>query len=382
MLHRLKFCAGYSLLLCLYMGLHTVHCFCFQTGGVEVSALPDRKAAAGGASRAEYTGPEVCARCHVSQAKTQIASPMGRAALPASQVQILREHTLLKFQLGPYMYEITRQQDKSIYSVAYGSRTISEPILYAFGSGAAGQTYLFLHNGAYYESRVSFFVETAGLDITFGHSSSIPWSLEDALGHRLDTEKTRACFGCHNTASFASGDADPGKLIPGVTCEACHGPGAKHVAAMQGGEFRSTFIFNPARLGPDDLTNFCGACHRTFLDVVSLKIHGIRNVRFQPYRLMASRCWNPDDTRIRCVSCHDPHRARVRKSAFYDEKCIACHPLGNPRDPSRTQKGLACPVDSKHCIKCHMPKVGLPDAHAMFTDHQIRVTRPGEHYPD
>jgi hypothetical protein len=41
------------------------------------------------------------------------------------------------------------------------------------------------------------------------------------------------CFTCHNTAAMTKGKLDPSHLIPSVTCEACHGPGAKHVSAEQ-----------------------------------------------------------------------------------------------------------------------------------------------------
>ena len=41
------------------------------------------------------------------------------------------------------------------------------------------------------------------------------------------------CFACHSTASTIGDKFDEENLILGVTCEACHGPGAKHVAAMK-----------------------------------------------------------------------------------------------------------------------------------------------------
>ena len=375
-------CRNLFLAICIGVGLQAVRPGWCQTRKENASSLDRWKPVVGAANRAEYTGPQVCAQCHPSQAEGQLASPMGRAASPPAEDKILRESPLLQFRLGPYEYQIARRGDRSIYWVSNGDRTISAPILYAFGLGVAGQTYLFEHEGAYYESRVSYFLETKALDITFGHPSSVPWSLEDALGNRLDADQVRACFSCHNTAAFTSGRADPGNLIPGVTCEACHGPGAKHVTAMKTGQSRQTFVFNPARLEPGELTDFCGACHRTFLDVVSLKIHGIRNVRFQPYRLVGSRCWNAADARIQCVSCHDPHERMVKGAALYDAKCLACHGVGMSAKPSRNQPGPACPVEKRQCVNCHMPKLTLPGAHSQFTDHQIRVARPGEDYPD
>ena len=38
----------------------------------------------------------------------------------------------------------------------------------------------------------------------------------------------------------------------------------------------------------------------------------IANVRFQPYRLTESKCYDPDDARISCLACHDPHTGGKR----------------------------------------------------------------------
>lgn len=51
----------------------------------------------------------------------------------------------------------------------------------------------------------------------------------------------------------------------------------------------------------------------------------MNNVRFQPYRLGNSRCWDADDARISCLACHNPHEQLHRDVAFYDSKCTSCH---------------------------------------------------------
>jgi formate-dependent nitrite reductase cytochrome c552 subunit len=33
-------------------------------------------------------------------------------------------------------------------------------------------------------------------------------------------------------------------------------------------------------------------------------------------------------------------------------------------------------------VSCHMPKINLPGGHAKFTDHEIRIVRPGDPYPN
>ena len=41
-----------------------------------------------------------------------------------------------------------------------------------------------------------------------------------------------------------------------------------------------------------------------------------------------------------------------------------------------------CPTAKSNCVSCHMPKVKLPNGHLTFTDHQIRVVKPGEPFPN
>ncbi len=78
---------------------------------------------------------------------------MARALEPGSDSAVLRSHPHLSFGSGAYVYEIARAGDKSVYSVSDGSKKISEPIVYTFGQGNAGQTYVIFHDGSYYESR-------------------------------------------------------------------------------------------------------------------------------------------------------------------------------------------------------------------------------------
>jgi hypothetical protein len=158
---------------------------------------------------------------------------------------------------------------------------------------AAGQTYVYQRRGSYYESRVSFFRDTQKLDLTLGASQSQPENIEDAAGRRMSSRDTRDCFACHSTASVSGNRLQLDQLMPGVTCEGCHGPGAKHVAAVRAGALKNSHIFNPGRLNTQDLSDFCGSCHRSWQQVEMMRLQGIVDVRFQPYRLANSRCFDP-----------------------------------------------------------------------------------------
>jgi hypothetical protein len=43
---------------------------------------------------------------------------------------------------------------------------------------------------------------------------------------------------------------------------------------------------------------------------------------------------------------------------------------------------LPCPVARRDCVTCHMPKIEIPEAHAEFSDHWIRIAKPGAPYPE
>ena len=77
---------------------------------------------------------------------------------------------------------------------------------------------------------------------------------------------------------------------------------------------------------------------------------------------------------MRCAACHDPHGELVSNPSAYDAKCTACH--------ATALHTKICRVAKANCVGCHMPKLDLPGAHARFTDHQIRIVRAGEPYPN
>lgn len=336
----------------------------------------------GVAPRDAYAGSEICSSCHTDLGKTSPQTPMGQATLLPSQFDLLQGQAALNFQTGPYRYDIRRQGEQFVYSVTDGKNTLTEPIQYVFGYGMKGQTYVFFHDGAYYESHLSYYLNLRGLDVTFGRSFDVPDSLDKALGERLSPADTNLCFSCHNTAAVTQGKLNTHDFMPGVSCEDCHGPGADHVAAMKAGKFGSLLIFNPGRLEPGDLVDFCGSCHRTWEQVVQMQVTGVRNVRFQPYRLSNSRCWSFDDARISCIACHDPHVTLRAEPASYDSKCLACHVTGHGARPNKTHPGRACPVAQTNCVTCHMPKYTLPEGKSEFTDHFIRIVRKNAPYPD
>jgi hypothetical protein len=339
----------------------------------------------GAAPRQEYIGPAACATCHTVKSALQQTTPMAHASIDAANSGILRSHQRLNFQAGPYRYEIATNTGGSVYSVHEAAKSVTVPLGWAFGYGEVGQTYVYQQNGSFFESRLSYYRELQGLDLTTGHSRSTPATLAEAAGRQLDPEETQHCFGCHSTASTTNNRFDLGHLIPGVSCEACHGPGAQHAAAMQAEDFEQgkKLIFNPRGLSPVQSVEFCGACHRTKWDVAMAGITGSVTVRFQPYRLETSKCWGESgDARLTCFSCHDPHKPLVHDLGSYDDRCLKCHVTSTHAQSAQLDHPAhACPVSDKNCVTCHMTKYDLPEMHSKFTDHRIRIVRKGEPFP-
>jgi len=330
---------------------------------------------------AVFVGDQACGECHKKLVASHGQSGMAIAMEPVAGSLVLSGNPKLTMNVGPYTYEIKRNGKQSTYSVTDGKDTISYPIVYAFGQGKMGQTYVLERDGKFYESLVSFYNEGKGLDFTIGAPRGVPATLTDAVGRLLSPNEVASCFSCHATGAVVSGaQLRLDKLAHGVRCEACHGPGGKHIAAVKEGDTPSKSIYNPRLLSGDELSqHFCASCHRSAEEFRSLQSLQINNVRFQPYRIFQSKCYS-DDRKISCTACHNPHEPLREDPAYYDKRCLECHSL---RDKTaKAGDGKSCPVADKECTTCHMPKTEIKTAHFKFTDHYIRVVRPGEKYPN
>ncbi|MFZ1009741.1 MAG: multiheme c-type cytochrome [Candidatus Sulfotelmatobacter sp.] len=273
------------------------------------------------------------------------------------------------FRSGSYLYRVSSDNFFSKLVVSSGQQSIAANIEWIMGAGVHGQTYILESKGTLYESQVSFFSGLHGMDITPGHPPTEEGNLQNALGERLSASTGSRCFACHTTASTTKNRFDPKRATPGVTCEACHGPSLSHIVAatMEQRDEAKALILNPRSLSPVDSIDFCGACHRTSVDVVMAQSYGVSNVRFQPYRLEKSRCWKTQaDDRLLCIACHNPHEPLVRTASFYDQQCLSCHRLRGEESgrssnaPGAKASDLVCPKAMSECTNCHMPKYDVP----------------------
>lgn len=343
------------------------------------------------ASREGFIGPSGCRTCHAEKVATQGATPMGQTLMRANPTDdpIFAPHRRLTFTVSQYHYLIESDAGHSLYTVTDGKQKLSSPLLWAFGTPRVGQSYLFKNaDGRFYEARVTYFATLQALNFTPSRDLAQPKNVDEAMDRPVPPTEVSRCFGCHSTSSNIGGKFDEANLIPGVTCEACHGPGARHAANMTpfvaGKEAaEQNTVFNSAHLSPADQVDFCGACHATWWDVKLSGTKGASTTRSAPYRLVTSKCWGTKgDARLVCTACHDPHQQLQTADAAYDHACLKCHANSLREKVSVERPGKACPVAQKECTSCHMPKVYVPEMHDNFTDHRIRIARKGEPFPE
>lgn len=318
-----------------------------------------------------------CATCHARVVAEYAHAPMAHGMEIPGANPALESHPKLAFQLGAYSYSVETRSGQSTYTVTDGTATLTLPIRWIFGQHS--QTWVFEKNGRFYESLVSYYPRGETLGISPGDERITPHTLTQAMGRELAMWETRQCFNCHATDAVAGEKLTLDTLRPGVACERCHAGALQHMTDAAHNDF-TTLPKALGRLPAEDISNFCGQCHRTWETVVRNHWRGVPFVRFQPYRLANSKCFDGSDRRIGCLACHDPHQPANRDDASYDSKCLACHGQAKPAAAPSTAR--SCPVGNSDCVSCHMPKVDLPGAHLRFTDHEIRIVRPGDSYPN
>jgi DmsE family decaheme c-type cytochrome len=145
-------------------------------------------------------------------------------------------------------------------------------------------------------------------------------------------------------------------------CEACHGPGAEHVAG--GGDKSKIILFSELRTR--QITENCQSCHQygqehsnfsrsahANNDVSCIGCHSIHKPKEKQFLLVKAQ---PD----LCYSCHNdikpqfsrPFRHRVNEKLV---KCTDCH---NQHGGFLTAGQRATNAQDTTCFKCHVEKAG------------------------
>lgn len=234
-----------------------------------------------------------------------------------------------------------------------GAKSASAMLQWAFGSGAQAITPVGTVNGRWLEHRISCYTAVNAARRTLGHPGTASKDPDTALGLIQDSETIFRCFNCHATGVKPGPDLTA--ILPGVTCERCHGAAGNHVAGKA--------AMRSASFTREEILGLCGSCHRMPQQVSAKpEVNDPLSIRFAPVGLTASSCYRKS-TDLSCLTCHDPHENARHDEAHYTEKCLSCH-----------QQKMCTAGEKTSCTRCHMQQRS-PAAYLTFTDHRIRVYR-------
>ncbi len=168
--------------------------------------------------------------------------------------------------------------------------------------------------------------EGTGWDLSTGLATQ-PEDEEAYLGEKMvERDGVRRCLSCHTTSVHAVlKDAGPEAADHSIGCEACHGPGGHHEAAVTAG-FSDSAIAGTRASSAAEINQTCGRCHGfPRWEKLALSRTDPALYRFQALGMSWSRCYAESDGILSCVTCHDPHRNVQTSVAINEGKCLSCH---------------------------------------------------------
>ncbi len=158
----------------------------------------------------------------------------------------------------------------------------------------------------------------------------------------------------------------------GVSCEACHLGSREHV--QSGGKTPPKFFPASPHLlveaggaaldfgrSHDNVNWACGRCHTGSRPQFAAGMATWNSVEYAD--AMRGSCYS----QLRCVDCHDPHRAtgpRWSLSADQDDAlCLRCHESFRPAAARLQHTHHPAGSDGARCMNCHMPRIneGIED---------------------
>ncbi|MCR9291587.1 MAG: cytochrome c3 family protein [bacterium] len=203
------------------------------------------------------------------------------------------------------------------------------------------------------------------------------------------------CIRCHSTGGVPGYDPQQQNLNArvaefGISCEACHGPGRKHVEYYQNpwnryrqrlhGQPDSTIV-NPARLSKLGSTYVCGRCHSNFLerdfqDFMQNGFHFLPGDEDFSSSFLLSDFDNPiSDEAVAhlfwkdgtCRTGGDELNGHVKSPCFQQGQltCISCHSMHDSDPNDQLAAGMQ---GNQACLQCHD---SLADDISAHTHHAV-----------
>jgi Flp pilus assembly protein TadD len=373
---------------------------------------------------ATFVGGQVCAGCHAAEAASWRGSDHDKAMAPATADTVLGNFADAAFTYGGVTSTFYRKDGKFMVRTDGPDGALQEyEIAYTFGVRPLQQYLVAFPGGRYQALGIAWDSRPAaeGGQRWFHLYPNQSVKAGDRLHWTgLDQTWNYVCADCHSTNLQRNFDLSTNSYRTtwseiNVSCEACHGPGSRHVAWAKPGtayhdDPRKGLLVALRDSGPghwaldpavgtamrtaarqsDAQLEACGFCHArrheltpTFgyghplLDsaVPSLLQAGIYHADGQileeDYEYGSFQQSRMFRMGVTCSDCHDPHSLKLRAAG--NRVCAQCHLPAKFDAVQHTHhtEGTA----GAACVSCHMPARTYMVVDAR-RDHAIRIPRP------
>ncbi|HWE83349.1 MAG TPA: cytochrome c3 family protein [Terracidiphilus sp.] len=342
--------------------------------------------AAGAKNPDPYTA---CSQCHKDiterYRKTPMANASGKAADGFIPADFIHAPSGVHYRVYEESGKVWLSYARAANAAAPGPDALNgrSELTYYMGSGLRGRTYLFEREGYWFEAPINWYAKKKVWDMApaYQNAREMPLTLPVDPG----------CLHCHTSGAASSLPEARNQYAAapfaegGITCAACHGDGAEHVAS--GGKARMLDIDALPAVRRDSI---CLNCHlegqagvtrlgkrpedfrpgENLFDYSVFFVHSGENgsggrATSQWEALLRSRCKIASGDKLTCTTCHDPHGgpSPEKRVEYYRAKCLQCHAeMAKRHHP-----------ENRDCTACHMARPPSNDiAHEQVTDHWIR----------
>jgi tetratricopeptide (TPR) repeat protein len=370
----------------------------------------------------DYVGGAFCGRCHAEQARLWAGSHHDLAMQPATPATVLGDFGNARFDYFGLTSRFVRRGDRFVVNTDGPDGKLADfDIKYTFGVYPLQQYLIEFPDGRLQALGIAWDSrpKPQGGQRWFhlypkeriGHGDPLHWTGPAQNWNHM-------CADCHSTNLRKNYDPETRRFTTAwsdidVSCEACHGPGSRHVAWAEGRAGNSAdrgfdIRFRPRRervwtlaadasiarpAQPADTApeiDTCARCHARREQIQASPVHGKPLLDSFLPALLTEGLYHPDGQMqdevynygsflqskmyrqgVACGDCHEPHSLKLRAPG--NGVCAQCHRAGKYDAPSHHfhKAGSA----GAECAACHMPTttyMGVDPRH----DHGFRIPRP------
>jgi len=356
-------------------------------------------------SHSTFVGRDQCIECHTDAYESWLGSDHDKAMDFANEETVSGDFNDAEFEHNGITSRFYRKDDKYfVYTEGLGGEMAEFPVLYTFGVEPLQQYLVPMEGGRLQALSIAWDTEQQHW---FSLYPDADIAADDWLHWTRNGQNWNGmCAECHSTNLRKNFDAETDTFHTewseiDVSCEACHGPGSKHVdwanIDPMGRPVADNYdlVVNTSEIDNRQLVDLCAPCHARRAEIGDYDHSQVDLLENTVPSLLVEGSYHPDGqileevyvwgsflqskmyaNGVRCDDCHDVHSLKLHKQG--NDLCLQCH-LGDTYDSydhhfhQHVVEGE--PSDGALCVKCHMPEqpfMVIDDR----ADHSIRVPRP------